>query len=1153
MNYPWRPATARNIHADSAASKPSLPSDRPSRNLPITVGTVASRILLLQKLAGNQKNKSPPKTPSRFPQIRSPSKTRRERSSKSPHRSRSPPQFRPQLNRRRENSRSSFGRRPTNLFGNPASRNSQPSEQLQTGTNHSFLGLRTPRSNHDEGQARAGNVGALRVSGDVGPSLSGLRGLDREDAMDSGWAPIVDTLKMSRNDLGRRTAGPKVDLHRGVQTFGDDYSTAQAPSTAQLSYEQNLTLNSRRQREKIRQDEMSNSEVSTRTTSTLQRQSVRDLYAKHGIERPPGLASSEIAREEINRPQRHSVCHICMWIHDKNENTCWKCGHRLCRACDRLQPFSHGGKDTSFDYDRGLSIDRKEASKPLHYVTTPRPSKGQITKQSLSRPLPVPIQKVQKEVRPTEPFPSFYSKNALPQNSKLGSGLDPSNCEQLQSCPGIYKPERPQKFSTKFQETSQENSMLPTPNFSSQYVASEHRSDSGSLETHDCRCRSCQQTEHESFVCRHSTSQSLARSEDIIAMDGRYTTDSINDENIYRSLSYPDSSKTSQPSLRFYRLLNGSIHRAIQLSHESDQEEIPRTSMRPDPFSNNTICRTTQATHRVNRRSRTDNTQRTESSYRMFNGTTYQPIQPSFTSDNVEKSKLLNNYYPFLNNSKYGKRSSRYGSDYVECHGYPRTGHGHCDRSPVSSGILGDCQHCLDDCECSACQSTVHSVRCCTNEVHKPMIHLHRSPAKVSLNDAFNSNTGHLSSMQEKKPYILSHSQTYDRSTVHKYDSVSEWLGSPDEPSPHRRLDTPTDTPSKTLHVARNNPSIAIKQASNSLSMARSPSPWASASIVPKVIAPLVKETFNKASENTCSKISVNPNRPSLSDGTKDQSVAPARPNPRFPTNSSPGYFSSNPWRDKEAVNFPKNYLYWKQMSKSPFQQVARRSTDCETSDVCGQSEWAGRRRKSEDEISRRKRKERLGREQEQVRNKVQKWEDRRSESRRGVMRRVGVVRDSVGVNGGSAGASEMVTPVSAGGYFDAQMRWLSSGSERGRGNGLKGVMGSILEEEGNGELGEEQEQKGEGEDSDGEKHDCVWKRRFLGFDEGRRVGRLRNVNTNESLREEGGEGVNGAKGVTIVIHMENAEDLVLRTNCQGGLSWEGLERLLRVERGFEG
>lgn len=45
-----------------------------------------------------------------------------------------------------------------------------------------------------------------------------------------------------------------------------------------------------------------------------------------------------------------------------------------------------------------------------------------------------------------------------------------------------------------------------------------------------------------------------------------------------------------------------------------------------------------------------------------------------------------------------------------------------------------------------------------------------------------------------------------------------------------------------------------------------------------------------------------------------------------------------------------------------------------------------------------------------------------------------------------------------------------------------------------------------------------------------------------------GGTGeVGGVKGVTVVVHMDSGEDLVLRTNKGGGLSWKGLERLLRI------
>jgi hypothetical protein len=65
----------------------------------------------------------------------------------------------------------------------------------------------------------------------------------------------------------------------------------------------------------------------------------------------------------------------------------------------------------------------------------------------------------------------------------------------------------------------------------------------------------------------------------------------------------------------------------------------------------------------------------------------------------------------------------------VECHGYPRTGHSRLG-SPVSSGIVGECQHCLHDCPCAACQSSFHSVRCCIHTDHQAMVHHHLTPRK---------------------------------------------------------------------------------------------------------------------------------------------------------------------------------------------------------------------------------------------------------------------------------------------------------------------------------------------------------------------------------------------------------------------------------------
>ncbi|APA10449.1 hypothetical protein sscle_06g052190 [Sclerotinia sclerotiorum 1980 UF-70] len=1137
MNYPWRSAAARNIHADSAASTSSLPSDRPN-NLPITVGTVASRILFLQKLAGNQKNKSPPKTPSRFPQIRSTSRTRRERSSKSPHRSQSPPHLRPPLNRRRENSRSSFGRRPTNIFGTPASRNSQPNEQPQTGINHSFLGLQTPRSNHDVGHARAGYKGTPRADG-IGPSPSSLRGMVREDALASGWASVAETLKTSSR-CREKIAGYKVDISKGIQRLEDNYVSTQLPSDPQKSHKQNQVSSHYRQREETRQNEMSNSEVSTRTTSTLRRQSVRDLFDTYCIERPPGLASSEVAREEIHKPQRHRVCHLCMWIHDKNENTCWKCGHRLCKACDRLLPFSNGGRDASFDQDRVFSANRQAASR-LPRITTPRPAKRQITKQSMLRPLPLPVQTA-KDITPkqkptrTEPFPSFHPSSSVPQNINTRPNPVLTTSKLLHSCPGIYVPEDSQKSTSKFEDASQAHRPYLITDASSQDNANEHRSELHSPQTYDHRCESCQPSRHGSFTYQRSTPHSLTRSDDVLAMDGGITAKSTNNENIYRSQSYPDSSKASQPSMRLYRL-NGSKNRATQLSHESDHREFPRTSIRSDQFLDNSMHPNTQHTFAMDRVDHAENTQDSKSSYRVLNESTHHSVQSSYGFDHIEDSKLLNNFYPFTHEPICRAGQQKYGSDYVECHGYPRTGHGHCDRSPVSSGILGDCQHCLDDCECSACQSTVHSVRCCTNEVHKPMIHHHRSPAKISLNDSFVLNNEHPDLKQKRKPYILSRSQTYDRSLLHKYDSVSEWLGSPDEFSPLQRSGTPWNTPMEVSHVLEKSPPNGIRKASDTLSMDQIPSPWVSSPITPKSLAPLRRQAINKAPREASPKVTVNRDTATPTDGTKDPSIGEGavKSNIRFPTNSSPSYFTSNPWRDKESVNFPRSYLYWKRMSNSPLHQVSRRSTDrdCEISDICGQSEWAGERREGSKASARGKLKERFG--WEGMRGEIYGRENGGLRSRgmgsvRGVAMEVEVNR------------SELTR--GSGGYFDARMRWVSGGGSEGR---------EAFVEEGN--LGDDlvRSEDRDVDKNDDEKNDCIWKRRAIDFDAG--GGGRGKVRDKQGLRSEmaGKEKMNGIKGVTIVVHMVRGEDLVLRTNGEGGLSCEGLEgleRLLEIGRG---
>ncbi|KAB8295765.1 hypothetical protein EYC80_008590 [Monilinia laxa] len=674
-------------------------------------------------------------------------------------------------------------------------------------------------------------------------------------------------------------------------------------------------------------------------------------------------------------------------------------------------------------------------------------------KNSTTRPMSNPLQTNKKEFRrkqklnPTEPFPSFYSKKSPSPKNLNGRGTNPAFYGPLNSCPGIYIPEKFQKSKSRPGDSSKAQHLPPITESPRQYITNNHNSSTQPPEGHGSRCESCQPTDYRSFVCRHPTSPSLARSEDVLAMGGDYTSDNSNSENIYRSHSHPNSSKASQPSTRFYRLLNGSIHRATHLSHDSDGQDIPRTSTRSYKFATGPMQRKTHTSYERDLKDHTKKSRQTlVNSYPPLSKPTYQPVQPNFESDHTQDPQPSDSLYPFRNETISEVAQSEYGSDYVECRGYPRTGHWDCDRSPVSSGVLGDCQHCLDD--------------------------------------------------------------------FQKYDSISEWLGSPDGPSP-QRLETTKITPTEAVQISKDNTFIAITKVNDS---SATPPSWGPSlkPITPKSITPLMKKALNKTSKDASLKARANLNRASSSDGTKYHPIAPVRSSNRNSIQASPEYSASDSWREIEIINFSKRYDHWEKPSTSPLEQVSKNTTHCDISDVCGQSNWVEQRQKGPSNLRKGvKRRTEL----EKIQQKIHRWEDKKSESRRG--------RDTI-----TATASEMTTPVSRG-YFDAQMRWCSSESMQGRrGNGGIGFMGSIEEEE----VEMESVENGEG-------YDCVWRRVIDLSDKGRGHGSRDEV-------KRGMEGIGGVKGVTIVIHMESGEDLVLRTNSGGKLNWEGLEGLLRVRSG---
>ncbi|KAF4628175.1 hypothetical protein G7Y89_g9976 [Cudoniella acicularis] len=153
-------------------------------------------------------------------------------------------------------------------------------------------------------------------------------------------------------------------------------------------------------------------------------------------------------------------------------------------------------------------------------------------------------------------------------------------------------------------------------------------------------------------------------------------------------------------------------------------------------------CRATHNGHKPYRHSikcieKTHLQEETDNGYVADTSRFEDPTQPSsfFSQSNTSRSQSHLSYgmtrptsaTSYTNNANSTIKNDQY--DYVECHGYPRTSHElHGSGNPISTGVVGECQHCFDDCHCAACQSTHHSVRCCLHKDHQAILHHHESP-----------------------------------------------------------------------------------------------------------------------------------------------------------------------------------------------------------------------------------------------------------------------------------------------------------------------------------------------------------------------------------------------------------------------------------------
>lgn len=227
----------------------------------------------------------------------------------------------------REHDYIGYGRRKSSRFAKPASRTSYPSGHYQGTNSHSFLGLNTPQARPDEVQAGADSSPKWYRSpglyGQIQPD--GYQSRVQYEAI-SPWN-VVPTSRTGGTVSMEVKQG---DLDRIKQNMSDSRTERSKmpavrpqPQPRQLSPGQ--VLGSRDNSPKRQKGRVIDSEVpwsifdrvSGETTSTMRRQSVRDLFRDYGIERPRGLASSEclaFISEDGLRNQRYRYCHLCRWV-----------------------------------------------------------------------------------------------------------------------------------------------------------------------------------------------------------------------------------------------------------------------------------------------------------------------------------------------------------------------------------------------------------------------------------------------------------------------------------------------------------------------------------------------------------------------------------------------------------------------------------------------------------------------------------------------------------------------------------------------------------------------------------------------------------------------------------------------------------------------
>lgn len=748
--YQWQPAspgTTKQYHDISTPQSPLTIRNRTFSRNAVPSGIVASRVLFLQKTGQGKSN---------IPSGQSHSAS---------------------IKHRRSSSRTCFGRRLTNRFGQPAVFNTKPDETPVVDTSHTFAGLNIARKNHNEHHAFADSC--LRISRSSTQIQQLAQAQDSVGGAGKGlWkSKSYNPVRHARNSLD-------IDVSEEVNPSGNHTNFVTQTTIFPLPANADEPDMFRQEIQSRAVNTMA-SDNSITTTSTIRRQSVRDLFEDYGIDRPAGLVSKHTSRGSENTlPLDESTgkCHLCAWINSDSYTSCWRCGHNICSKCEnsvgrptssRLQKLSRSRKPNMSPGE--IRVIEEEPIKQIRLEPTPLvlnvslanavPARAPSSFLSrfpamcepemspkLSRKAPLPGRPLRQQAsRPLRERSLWEQPSRLSFLTGLQTSTEPNEVYEPQRLSGTTPlPGRPLREKSSIplldrtlREQSSRMSLLTgsqttTKVKESPFLVADAQAPRQSFRVVPVGSSSTRPNTHNShrIPYRQSTKcQNSCPFPDLPSPDDAFP-DGGNDPTeerspLYRATSHlPHEVRTvgSHPAEK----------QGQNVYYGTDTGYVADTSVVDEGFDLERLASSTKSKPRTRTQSKPNSSQSTnttivedfpqtypQAQFRSQERTKYYSVKPA--SSPVPR-KHSNTSQPWSDLSTFQNSEI---PEFVECHGYPRTGHTRHGVSPIEDGTVGECQHCLDDCPCVACQNTDHSVRCCTHADHQAISHIHNMLSKV--------------------------------------------------------------------------------------------------------------------------------------------------------------------------------------------------------------------------------------------------------------------------------------------------------------------------------------------------------------------------------------------------------------------------------------